>query len=182
MKYLRKFLENIKHNDKEQMLEEFEEVFGFNLYSLSDRFLEFEDNGLDFTMLANVWIKVESNKKYNLSHTVEFPDKSSYINSYVNQLFRYRTESNTEDNLELLEFQRIDKEDIVSACLVLFVRFPNITYHEENYEEKEKYMEIEFDNLIGMIKRQFPLVDIPDTRKELSEIDLKGIIFKRKVD
>ena len=183
MKYLRKFLENIEFNNKEQMLQEFEEVFGFPLYSLTDRLLEWEDKGLDFVMEAAVWIKVESNKKYNLPLTIQFPDVNSGIMSYLNQLFRYRTQAETEDNLEVVEFQPIDKEDIVAASIVLHECFPNDMYlNDKTYQEREKYYESEFENLIDMIKRQFPLVEISNTREELMGGTTRGVFFKRKVD
>ena len=111
MKYLRKFLENTEYNNKEEMLKEFQEVFGFPLYSLTDRLLEWEDKGLNFVLESGIWIKVESNKKYNLHHTMQYPDINSGISSYVNQLFRYRTEAETDDNLELLYFQPVDIEN-----------------------------------------------------------------------
>ena len=183
MKHLRKFLEDIEYNNKEEMLKEFKEVFGFSLYSLTDRLLEWEDKGLDFVIEAGVWIKVESNKKYNLQHIMQYPDINSGISSYVNQLFRYRTEAETDDNLELLEFQPIDADDIVAASLCIHECFPNEMYlHDANYREREKYYEEEFEKLIDMIKRRFPLIEIEGTREELMGSTTRGVLFKRKVD
>jgi len=186
MKYLRKFLENTEYN-KEKMLKEFQEVFGFPLYSLIDRLLEWEDKGLDFVVEAGVWIKSKSNKKYNLQHTMnpflQYPDVNSGISSYVNQLFRYRTGAETDDNLEILYFQPIDIDDIIAASLCIHECFPNEMYlHDPNYREREKYYEEEFEKLIDMIKRRFPLIEIEGKREELMSGTTRGVLFKRKVD
>jgi hypothetical protein len=183
MKYIRKFLENLEHNDKELMIQEFEEVFGFPLYHLIDRLIEWEDKGLNLLLESAVWIKSESNKKYNLSLVLDFPDISSKITGYVNQLFRYSTENKSEDNIEIMEFKPIDTKDIICGCIVIHVCFPNEMYlNDDNYKEREKYYEKEFENLIEMIQRQFPLIEIENTREAMMSATTRGVLLKRKND
>ena len=186
MKFIKKFLENLDSNNKELMIQEFEKVFGFPLYSLTDRLLEWEDKGLNFYLEAAVWIKSESNYKYDLSLILDLPDKSSKsskISGYVNQLFRYSTESKSEDNIEFTEFKPIDIKDIIYGCIAIHECFPSEMYlNGDNYKEKEKYYEKEFENLIGMIQRKFPLIEVRNTREQMMGAKTRGILLKRKND
>lgn len=185
MKYIRKFNESSNFN-KGLMLKEFEDVFGFPLYSLTDRLLEWEDKGFNLSLVVHVWIKVESNTKYNLDDIRLFPDKTSNIYSYANELCVYRTESyKKDDNIEMFKFISIDPKDIVAASIVLFELIPSEVYLNMNSyinKKKEKYFHSEFQELIKSIKRRFDLIEIPESNIDLTTVASIGTIFKRSGD
>lgn len=161
---------------KEKMSHQFKEVFGFDLYNLTDRLLSYEDIGMNFYMSCLVWVKVESNKKYNLNNIMKFPEKSSQIKTYVHELFRYRTESETDDNLEILEYKPLELDDIVAGSIILHSINPYLV--SDDNDEKISLFNSEFSKFIEGVKRQFPLLEI---EREVTT-DSTMVIFKRKED
>ena len=185
MKYIRKFLENSKYNDRELMLTSFEEVFHFPLHHLTDRLIEWEDKEFNFIIQPAVWIKAESANKYDSPVITDFPDKSSNIKTYHFGLCRYRTEATEDDNIEVIGFpNNLDPNDVVAACIVIYNVFESSTYLS-NYEEaikRDRYTRKEFPNVINWMERQFDLIEIDGIGNEMSGAAYIGTILKRKND
>jgi hypothetical protein len=185
MKYLKKFIENSQYNDKELMFRGFQEVFGFPLYHLTDRLVEWEDKEFNFVIQPVVWIKAESANKYDSPTITDFPDKSSTIKTYHFGLCRYRTEATEDDNIEVIGFpNNFDPNDVVAACIVVYNVFESSTYLS-NYEEaikRDRYTRKEFPNVINWMERQFDLIEIYGIGNEMSGAAYIGTILKRKND